>query len=273
MSLRKSDYSIEYKLMDEMPYHNILIKVNAAFADYLKNSKPNKDKYDEIVLNAMRVNNLQEFSPEDVEKKCLCNWDNGLLSDMMFSVGNAVGLVIEHDTDWGTIYRSHNLDSIANMSVLMTVITNYLSSMSMFFSHSNSERGYNYRIRYTINDKIPYHDISVEISEDFLKSLKNLDVNQEYYEKLAIDAMRSCNVDLMFIDLAKKEAVCKWDGGLLSKIVLPYGDASSLIIDYGTPYGDIYRSHNLNGHSQMAVLMAVITSYLSDMDDMLSFDL
>ncbi|MBW6461456.1 MAG: hypothetical protein K0B07_00180 [DPANN group archaeon] len=274
MSVKASDYSIEYSLVDGMPTHNIFIRLNDTFADYLKNSyyPNNKDKYDEIALNAMKINNCSEDNIDIIENKSVCNWEGGVLDNIMFPVGSAVSLVIEYNTDFGTIYRSHNVDNISKMSVLMTVITNYLSNMSMSFEHFKSgERG-NYKIWYNINDKTPYHDISVEISDDFLESLKYLDVNKKYYDKIAIDAMKICGVDKIFIDAAEVTEVCDWDDGLLKHIILPYRDATELVLEFDTPYGNVYKSHNVNGYVQMAVLMTVITNYFSDMDLILSRD-
>ncbi|MCK5594154.1 MAG: hypothetical protein KAI18_02825 [Candidatus Aenigmarchaeota archaeon] len=271
--MSESDYSIEYSLVKGIPVHNIFIRINDEFTDYLKQSEPNKDKYDTIVLNAMKLNNFSEGSIEFAKENGLCNWDDGILDNLILPTGSAVGLVIEHDTEYGTIYRSHNVDTFAKMSVIMTVITNYLSGMSMSFEHFNNGDINNYKIWYDQNDRIPYHDISVEISEDFSEYLKSSEVNKENYDKLAIDAMEICDVDSSFIEAAERSGVCDWDGGLLRQILLPYGSATGLIIENDTPYGNVYRSHNLDSHSQMAVLMAVITRYLSDMDDKLSFDL
>ncbi|MCK5343449.1 MAG: hypothetical protein KAR20_08595 [Candidatus Heimdallarchaeota archaeon] len=270
--MRKSDYSIEYSLVKGIPVHNIFVRLNDEFVDYLKQSESNKERYDEIVLKAMKFNNFSEGNIEFAKENGLCNWDDGILDHLILPTGSAVGLVIEHDTEYGTIYRSHNVDTLAQMSVLMTVITNYLSGRSISFQHSTSKVENNYKIWYAIRDRIPYHSISVEISDDFSESLKSSEVNKEHYDELAIDAMNICGVDSSFIEDAEGNGVCGWDGGLLKQVMLPYGDATGLILEHGTPQGDVYRSHNLDSYSQMAVLMTVITSYLSNMDDMFSCD-
>ncbi|MCK4809210.1 MAG: hypothetical protein KAS90_06310 [Candidatus Aenigmarchaeota archaeon] len=260
MSLKKSNYRIQYLLVDEMPYHNLLIEVDDWFVEDMRNSNPNKEKYDKIALDAMKISKFPQHSIDRVEENGLCEWDGGLLDNIIFPSGSAIGLVIEYDTESGTRYRSHNVDSLSKMSVLLSIITNYLSDKSM------SSVKPNYRIYYNMRDRIPYHSISAEISDDFLEYLKSSDVNEEYYEKLALDAMRCCDVPQEFIDNAKKSGVCDWDGGLLRQILLPYGDATGLIIDTKTPQGNVYLSHNLNSPLQMSVLMTVITNYFYNMD-------
>ena len=131
----------------------------------------------------------------------------------------------------------------------------------------------NYRIYYNVRYRIPFRDISVEMTDEFIEYLKHSEINKnnkDRYEQIALNAMKAYKNYKDFIKDAKSDSICEWDGGLLTKILIPYGNACVLAYEETEHFGCFYRSHNIDGDHQASVILAVITRYLSDNDLRLS---
>lgn len=127
----------------------------------------------------------------------------------------------------------------------------------------------NYRFYYGVRDRMPFKTISVEMTDEFVEYLRNLEINKnikDRYDQIALGAMKNLNVSKSLIKSAKSSGVCKWDKGLLTQILIPYGSACGLILDNTESWGYVYLSHNVDADPQASVILAVITKYLSDMD-------
>lgn len=122
----------------------------------------------------------------------------------------------------------------------------------------------NYSVRYIPEEGQGGHAVEVSVSGEFIEFARQQKINPSALEDIAEQAMRACGIDENTIRMYKRHGFCKWDGGLLTSITI-HGNATGLELDL-RHVPPAYVPHNVDSPIQAAVLLSIITFYLSSIE-------
>ncbi len=137
MVLTPSNYMFHYRPNRKRPMHVVDIEVKEEFVEFLRGQKIDYDKYEKIAIDAMKVNDVSECFIEQAEREGVCRWEEGLLTYISIPFGDAAAMALDLGVPTGSVYRSHNIDSCSQSSVILAVMTRYLSNMDMRIEYMN----------------------------------------------------------------------------------------------------------------------------------------
>ncbi len=133
--LKQPDYIIFYTPRKGPGGHNICIETTMEFCKFARKQETDRKHYEDIALEAMEANDFAESVIEISKRDGICGWDYGLLEKMIIP-GNATCIFLSFDNPDVPAYRSCNVDSAMQASVIFAVMAAYLTEIDLSMIHS-----------------------------------------------------------------------------------------------------------------------------------------
>lgn len=125
----------------------------------------------------------------------------------------------------------------------------------------------NYEIRYSPEKCPKGYSTHFFVSDKFIKFAKRQEIDREKYEEIGRDFIRASGWEDMKDDNPIfRNGVCSWDEdtGLLHHINVP-GNAAGVALERGGD-GWVYNPHNMDNIAQASAVLAIMISYLNDIE-------
>lgn len=129
-ALKQSNYIIFYTPRKGPGGHNVSIETTTEFCDFARKQETDKNHYEEIALSSMEANGFEKSVIEMSKRDGICGWDCGLLEKVIIP-GNATCIVLSFDNPDVPAYRSCNVDSAMQASVIFSVMFSYLTEIEL----------------------------------------------------------------------------------------------------------------------------------------------
>ena len=178
----------------------------------------------------------------------------------------AVSLAFRLESLGWRIYVQHRLIFLAGLIGVQQGVCGwriFFITLHGCFKMGTELKPSNYTFRYepVKPNGLGRHNVYIAVRKEFCDFAREQKVNIKQFERIAYE-VRICNKwDKLLADSQKRDGFCRWDGGLLKRLVIP-GDAARLVLDMDdTINGPMYKSYNIDGASQASLIFAIMAFY------------